>query len=124
MPKRAKELSVTEINRLSFAVSKDGKQYNALHAVGGVAGLMLQVTPNNAKSWIYRAQVGVKRRNIGLGAYPDVPLIEARKKARLMQDNIREGRDPVEERRASRQALINSQLSSKTWQAPDILDTR
>jgi len=126
MPKRAKELSVTEINRLSFAVSKDGKQYNALHAVGGVAGLMLQVTPNNAKSWIYRAQVGVKRRNIGLGAYPDVPLIEARKKARLMQDNIREGRDPVEERRASRQALINSQLSSKTfeWAAREFLKTK
>lgn len=116
MPKRAKELSATEVRRLSYAVSANGKAYNALHPVGGVAGLMLQVTPNNAKSWIYRAVVGIKRRSIGLGAYPDVPLAEARSKARELREKIRQGIDPVEERQAARRALISSQLNSKSFE--------
>ena len=56
MPKRARELGALELGRLH----DDG-----LHAVGGVPGLHLQIN-GPAKSWILRATVGVKRRDIGL----------------------------------------------------------
>lgn len=106
MPKKAKELSPIEVKRLT----KPG-----LHAVGGVAGLLLQVTPTAARSWILRATVGSKRRDIGLGGYPDVTLAQARQRAREARDLIRQGIDPVEERRAAKSALLAAQAKGITF---------
>lgn len=103
MPKKAKELSAAEVRRLS----KPG-----LHAVGGVSGLLLQVTATGARSWILRAIVGGKRRDIGLGGFPDVPLAKAREKARDRREQIEAGIDPIEQRRAARTALAAQQAKS------------
>jgi integrase len=74
------------------------------HAAGGVAGLFLQVR-GNATSWVLRTTVGTRRRDIGLGGYPDVTLAEARERARAARARIEQGVDPIEERRSRRQAL-------------------
>jgi len=115
MPKRAKELSAAEVRRLSHAVSADGNAYTALHAVGGVSGLQLQVSPTGAKSWILRTVTGTKRRSIGLGAFPAVSLAQARQKAQAKKEQIEAGIDPVEEQRAARRALIALQMSAITF---------
>lgn len=116
MPKKVRELSATEVRRLTHAVSKTtGKEYNALHPVGGVSGLLLQVTPSGAKSWIYRTHIAGKRRNIGLGAFPDVTLTQARDKARETREKIAAGIDPVEEKQAARRALKAARLSTVTF---------
>lgn len=115
MPKKAKELSATEVKRLTHAISSIGKAYNALHPVGGIAGLLLQVTPTNAKSWIYRTKVGTKRRNIGLGGYPDITLALARDKARELKEQITLGIDPVEAKKAAKRDLVTEQLSTITF---------
>lgn len=115
MPKKARELSATEVRRLSHAISKNGNAYNALHPVGGVSGLLLQVTPSGARSWIYRTMIGGKRRSIGLGAFPDVPLADARNKAREMRDRIKEGIDPLEESKAVQRALKAAQMANITF---------
>ncbi len=106
MPKKARELSATEVRRLT----KPG-----LHAIGGVSGLLLQVTPSGARSWILRTMVGAKRRDIGLGGFPDVPLAQARESAREMKAKIREGVDPIAERRAVREALAAAQSKRLTF---------
>ena len=64
---------------------------------------------SGARSWILRASVGGRRRDIGLGGYPDVTLSMAREGARLAREQIRSGIDPVEERKARREALISAQ---------------
>jgi|AntDeeMinimDraft_5_1070356.scaffolds.fasta_scaffold01888_1 integrase len=115
MPRKAKEMSATEIRRLGCAVGKDGKAYNTFHAVGGVSGLVLQVTPSGGKTWLLRTKVGTKRRSIGLGGFPDVPLAQAREKAREAKDKIAQGIDPVAERKANRRALIAEQLANITF---------
>ena len=106
MPKKAEELTAVQIKRLT----KPG-----FFAVGGVAGLHLQVKPSGARSWILRATIGSKRRDLGLGGYPDVSLASAREFARDARKLIREGCDPVEERKARRQALKAAQAKSLTF---------
>ena len=105
MPKRAKELSAVEVRRLGSGV----------HNVGGVAGLLLQVTDRGAQSWLLRVRVGDRRREIGLGAFPEVSLAKAREKAAEAKEAIRCGIDPVEARKAARSALMVSQRQGLTF---------
>jgi integrase len=97
MPKKAEELGALQVS----VITEPG-----LHAVGGVAGLCLQVEPTGGRSWVLRVMVAGKRRAIGLGGYPDVKLADARTKARAFREAIDEGRDPAEERRAAKARLL------------------
>lgn len=106
MARKAKELSALEVGRLTSP---------GYHFVGGVAGLILQVTESKARSWILRATVGGKRRDIGLGGFPDVTLAGAREAARIAREKIKAGTDPVEERAAARSALAASRASAITF---------
>lgn len=83
--------------------------------MGGVAGLALQVAASGGRSWILRVRVGEKRREIGLGGYPEVSLAKARERAAEAKDGIRRGLDPVEERKAARAALSAAQRQGVTF---------
>ncbi|MAL95624.1 MAG: integrase [Haliea sp.] len=96
MPKQAREMTATELRRLS----KPGA-----HAVGGVPGLYVNITETGAKHWILRTTVGVRRREFGLGGFPEVGLASARDKARDLREQIRQGVDPIEQRKAARARL-------------------
>ena len=100
MPKKKVELSAVEVRKLS----KPGR-----HAVGGVSWLLLGVEDSGSKSWILRTTVGGKRRNIGLGGFPEVSLQDARGKAREMKKSIEKGVDPVEEKRKAKRLLLKEQ---------------
>lgn len=69
-------------------------------AHGGVPGLALHPSPTNKGQgkWVLRyvSPVTKKRRNAGLGSYPDVGLAEAARQGRLMREQIAHGRDPLE----------------------------
>lgn len=106
MPKKARELSAIEVKRLS----EPGR-----HAVGGVSGLYLQVTPGAGRSWILRTLVGNRRREMGLGGYPDVGLADARDAARIARKRLLEGEDPIAQRQAARRALIAEQQKLMTF---------
>jgi integrase len=96
MPKKVEELSAKAVRDLV----KPG-----LHAAGGVPGLHLQVQTQAARSWILRVVVGDRRRDIGLGGFPDVSLATAREKARQIREQIRQGNDPVQQAQAARAGL-------------------
>jgi integrase len=106
MARKAKELGALEVSRLDTP---------GLHAVGGVAGLSLQVTDRGARSWILRALVGGKRREMGLGGYPDVTLAGAREAARAARAQISEGIDPVAGRLRARSALAAAVAATMTF---------
>lgn len=114
MPKVAKELSALEVKNLP----------PGSHAVGGVAGLLLEVSSTGGKTWLLRVRTGTKRREIGLGGYPSTSLSEARQKARAVRQQIAEGQDPVAQRQAQKAALLAQQASLKTfaWCVDSYLD--
>lgn len=93
MPKIAKELSAIEVRNLSTP---------GLHSVGTVSGLGLNITATGARSWILRTMVGSKRRDLGLGAFPEVSLAAAISKARSLKEEIKAGVDPVARNAAAR----------------------
>src|SRR5690606_30901176 len=84
--------------------------------VGGVAGLAINVTKTGGRSWILRYQVDGKRRDMGLGGYPDVTLSQAKEKARAARALLSEGIDPIENTRAKRSRLKAEQSSAITFQ--------
>lgn len=106
MPKKAKEMSAIEVRNLVDP---------GTHFVGGVAGLALRIKDTGAKSWVLRATIGSKRRDYGLGGFPDVPLAAAREAAREARMKIKAGIDPVEETRKARSALKASQAVALTF---------
>lgn len=97
MPRKAAEMTDLAVRRLTAP---------GLHAVGGVPGLHLQVAATGGRSWILRVSVAGRRRDMGLGGYPEVGLKEARESARRARQGVREGLDPIAGRRAARQALL------------------
>jgi integrase len=68
-------------------------------------GLYLCVSQTGAKSWLFRYSAnGGKRREMGLGAYPSVSLAEARQRAEECRKLTTAGKDPLEVRKAEKQA--------------------
>ena len=67
------------------------------HADG--KGLMLNVKPSGSASWVVRLMSNGRRRDYGLGGYPDVSLSMARFEAAKLAEKVKAGRDPVAEKR-------------------------
>ena len=107
MPKKARELSALEVRRLA---KKPGK-----HAVGGVAGLLLQVKDSLAASWILRIKIGNRRPDIGIGGYPDVGLEQARERAREIREQVYQGIDPLAARREAQAEIRKAQARAITF---------
>lgn len=111
MPKRARQLGALEVSRLEHP----GGNRNARFAVGGVAGLLLQITPTGGRSWLMRYQIADKRRELGLGPFPDVTLAMARERAREARESLRQGVDPIEAAAERRRALVASMGRALTF---------
>ena len=106
MGRKAKELGPLAVSRLASP---------GLHFVGDVAGLALQVNQRGARSWVLRVQVGDKRRDMGLGGFPDVSLAGTRAAAREARAKVRDGVDPIANSRALRSAINADQAQAKTF---------
>ena len=68
---------------------------------GNITGLALH--PSRTKGhgkWVLRyvSPVTGKRRNAGLGSYPEVTIAEAGKRASAMRLELADGKDPLEEK--------------------------
>ncbi|WP_022975328.1 tyrosine-type recombinase/integrase [Nevskia ramosa] len=103
MPRIAKELRALEVERLKTP---------GTWSVGTVPGLYLQVKDSGARSWVLRASIGGRRREMGLGGYPAVKLAGAIERARKERLAIDEGIDPVE-LRARAQASIRNEAAER-----------
>ena len=112
MPKIAKPLNDMQVRRITRV---------GWHAVGGVAGLLLQVRkPANEgaqipRSWILRVKVGDARQPIGLGSYPQVSLAEAREQAKKLVIEAKQGVNLKAKKRAERSALLSAASKNKTF---------
>lgn len=107
MGRKAKDLAPLAIGKL---------QTPGMHFVGHVSGLALRVSDTGARSWILRIMVGGKRRDIGLGAFPEVSLAAAKDAAKTTREQVRQGIDPVEARKAAQAVLRAERVSHTTFE--------
>ncbi len=80
------------------AVGVKGQLKPGRHTDGG--GLHLYVKDSGRRTWVLRFMRAGKSRDMGLGAYPDVSLAEARERAAIARKLIRAGSDPLEARQS------------------------
>ena len=112
MPKIAPPLTDLQVRRIVHV---------GWHAVGGVAGLLLQVRKpakegaQIPRSWILRVKVGDERQPIGLGPYPQVSLAEAREQAKKLVIQAKQGVNLKAKKRFERSALLSAASKNKTF---------
>ena len=97
-------LSVKRIARLS----KPGR-----YADGH--GLYLQVTSPTSRSWIFRYERNHRERFMGLGPLHTFTLDEAREMARKARQGLREGKDPIEVRKAEQRVRQLQEARTRTF---------
>jgi integrase len=86
---------MAQLTARKVETAKPGK-----HGDGG--GLQLAVSATGAKKWVFRFFWEGRQREMGLGAYPEVSLAEAREKALAGRRLARSGVDPISERQKDR----------------------
>ncbi|MGF6780658.1 tyrosine-type recombinase/integrase [Paraburkholderia sp. GAS334] len=90
-------------------------------------GLVLEVKAKGAGVWRYRFELGGKPGIYTLGNYPAISLSDARKERERLRELVKQGINPVHDRRITRakriqqgamtfEAIANEWLGAKDWQ--------
>lgn len=103
--------------RVATAKPRHGRRALVL---GDGGGLWLQATLGDdgttvRRSWVFRYEIGGRRREMGLGATHTRSLAEARDKARSLRQLLLENVDPLEAREADRRAKLAEAARTKTF---------
>lgn len=77
-------------------------------------GLCLVVKPSGARTWVLRMQLKGHRRDYGLGSAHDVSLTDARTAAAELRRRVRDGFDPVAERRKARKIIPTFEAATRS----------
>lgn len=76
-------------------------------------GLRLVVKPTGRKSWLLRFQLAGRRREMGLGSFPEVSLKKARQDASTKRTQLSDGIDPLAARDIERLAQREAHRTSE-----------
>jgi Arm DNA-binding domain len=71
-------------------------------------GLHLLITPNGGRLWRFRYRHAGRESMVSLGAYPDVPLKDARERREEARRALASGVDPAAKRKTGRASLENT----------------
>src|ERR1051325_4305558 len=114
--------AMAQVGKLTAIEVAKAKGPKVLHDGGG---LYLRVGPSRrdadgkekpgSKAWVFRFQLDGKRRDMGLGPYPDISLAEARRRATEHRNQRRDGIDPLNAKTAQRQAQRLAVAKGRTF---------
>lgn len=113
MPRKATPLTDSAI--------KVAKPKDSPYKLTDGQGLYLEVTPNGSKLWRLKYRIDGKEKRLALGAYPAVPLQQARQKRADARELLAQGVDPGAEKRAAKQAQradgVTFETLARDWYA-------
>ena len=102
------------LNLLSATKIHQAKRRQSPYKLHDGAGLYLHVQTNGSKYWRLKFRHQGKERVFSIGVYPEVGLADARDEAAKARRLIRDGLDPVAERKTLRASNLSS---AETFQA-------
>ncbi len=92
------------------------------HSDGG--GLQLWVTPSGAKLWNFAYRFAGKQRKLAIGAYPFIPLKEARARRDEAKRRLDVGLDPSQQKRLAKLAATAEQANTFEVLAAEFLQKK
>lgn len=101
-------MALTDIQCRNAKPKNDGKATKLFDG----HGLYLHVT-EKTKTWRLKYYIGGKEKLATIGQYPSVKLADAKKIADTMRDQAKQGIDPVEYRKKTKQELIAQAQAEK-----------
>ncbi|WP_236167392.1 tyrosine-type recombinase/integrase [Pseudomonas fulva] len=78
-------------------------------------GLYLNVTETLSKNWVYRYQINGRRRDKGLGSFPEVSVMEARKKLAELKALVARGIDPLDEKQMAALQVVTFEQAARSF---------
>ena len=94
------------------------------YTVADGKGLCLLIRTNGSKLWRYRYRVSGKMKVLALGAYPEVPLTDARRKRDNARIQLHDGLDPGAERKKAKMLSALATANTFTAIAGEYIDTK
>jgi integrase len=111
MPKKIKPLTEMKIKK----VKPQSKQVTLFDG----NGLFLLITPAGGKLWRFKYRFDGKEKLLALGTYPEISLLDARKRRDEARSQIAHGIDPGAVRKAQKQAKTEStetfEIIAREW---------
>jgi integrase len=107
--------------KLSDAKCRTARGKDAPYKLADGQGLYLFVQPNGSRLWRFDYRFQGKRLTMSFGPYPDVPLAEAREAHDGARKQLRDGLNPMEERKAARLTAEASQATTFGLIADELL---
>jgi Arm DNA-binding domain len=89
-------------DRLSDTKIRQAKPGPRAYKLADGGGLFVLVHPNGSRYWRLKYRSNGKEKLFAIGVYPEISLAQARAKALEARQLIRDGADPVMERRRRR----------------------
>jgi len=104
---------------LTDVVVKKVKPVEKVTRLWDEKGLYLEVTPSGGKWWRLKFRIEGKEKRLSLGTYPEVGLREAREKRDKLREEIRNGIDPGQSRKAAKVAEVEDgfEAVAREWWA-------
>ena len=104
---------------LTDSAIKAAKPKEKLYRLPDSNGLCLEVTTTGSKFWRYRYRFNNKAKMLALGAYPAVTLLNARQKRDEARQQLINGIDPGEQKKANKLAQkvtgLTFELLAREW---------
>ena len=94
-------------NRLTELSIKQAKHKEKQYKLTDGEGMYLRVYPNGSKYWQLQYWFDGKQKILSIGVWPDVSLINAREKRYEAKKKIKDGINPIEEKRKERQDTLD-----------------
>ena len=94
------------------------------HGTYGDGNGLTLLVDKSGKRWIQRVTINGRRRNIGLGGFQAVSLAEARDRAAANAKAIRDGLDPILEKRRARELALRPTIPTFAEAAKRVIDDR
>lgn len=97
-------LTDIKIKNAKGGITATGKVTTKRYKMGDSRGLYLEVSPNGGKWWRLKYRIDGKEKRLSLGVYPDVGLKEARNRREKLRQQVADGIDPSEIRKAKKES--------------------